>query len=330
MDERYTALLKQPEEWIEAHREEFVTELQALTRIPSVSRADLEEPGAPFGIESRHILDHALRRGRDYGFDTIDHDGYACSICYGDPENAIGLFAHLDVVPAGDDWIYLPFDATYLPEHDAVIGRGADDNKCVAVACLFVMRMLREFGWSLRHGTRLYCRTSEETGMKDMIALLNRVHHFPKLSLIPDSGFPVNYGQKGSVSGDISIPCTGNLLAFDADSARNMIPDTASAVLSEKYKTVMEALSALPAWAEGVLEIVSLHEGVQITAKGHSAQAASLIHKDCFKLKPMMKIILSSSVLLSDQGSFRFAYGRSDSEPATESKYETNSHPQKE
>jgi succinyl-diaminopimelate desuccinylase len=275
MDERYATLLKQTEAWIDAHKDEFVTELQSLTRIPSVSRADLAEPGAPFGKDCRRVLDHALSRGRDYGFETMDHDGYTGSICYGDPENAIGLFAHLDVVPAGDGWIYPPFDAIYLPEHDAVIGRGSDDNKCVAVACLFVMRMLREFGWNLRHGIRLYCGTSEETGMQDMIALLNKGHRFPKLSLVPDSGFPVNYGQKGSVSGDLSIPCSGNLTAFHAGSARNMIPDTASAVLSEEYDAVMKALSALPSWNDGMLEVVSLPEVTQITAKGRSAHAAS-------------------------------------------------------
>lgn len=275
MTERYSALLKQTKEWIEAHRQEFITELQDLTRIPSVSRADLAEPGAPFGKECRRVLDHALARGQHYGFETMDHDGYAGSVCYGDPHNAIGLFTHLDVVPAGDDWIYPPFEATYLPEYDAVIGRGSDDNKCAAVACLFAMRMLREFGWKLRHGIRLYCGTSEETGMQDMIALLEQGHQFPKLSLVPDSGFPVNYGQKGSASGNISIPCTGNLLKFRTGSARNMIPDTAVAVLSNDHNSVAAAMKTLPALQDGKLELTPLPEGTQITAKGRSAHAAS-------------------------------------------------------
>lgn len=272
MNEQYTVLLKKTEEWIETHRGEFVSELQALARIPSVSRADLAEEGAPFGKDCRHVLDHALQRGRDYGFETMDHDGYAGSICYGDPNNAIGLFAHLDVVPAGEDWLYPPFAATYLPEHDAVIGRGADDNKCVAVACLFVMRMLREFGWNLRHGVRLYCGTSEETGMQDMTALLKMGHQFPKLSLVPDSGFPVNFGQKGSASGDISISCEGNLLGFDAGSARNMIPDTAVAVLSDEYERVARAIQP---YVTDSLTLEAIPEGTRITAKGRSAHAAS-------------------------------------------------------
>ena len=35
--------------WIEAHREELIADIQAFARIRSVSRADLAEPGAPFG-----------------------------------------------------------------------------------------------------------------------------------------------------------------------------------------------------------------------------------------------------------------------------------------
>lgn len=274
MNERYLNLLKKTENWIEAHKAEFVSELQAFTRIPSVSRSDLAEKDAPFGQDCRRVLDYALQRGRDYGFETIDHDGYAGSVCYGDPDNAIGLFTHLDVVPAGEDWLYPPFAAVYLPEHDAVIGRGADDNKCVAVACFFVMRMLKEFGWKLRHGIRLYCGTSEETGMQDMIALLDKGHRFPKLSLVPDSGFPVNIGQKGSVSGDLSIPCAGNLLAFRAGTARNKIPDTAEALLSDPYDTVADAWKHTAVAADAI-KIEAAAEGTRITAYGRSAHAAS-------------------------------------------------------
>ncbi len=275
MNERYINLLKQTEKWIEAHRVEFISELQAMTRIPSVSRADLAEEGAPFGRECRRMLDYALERGRYYGFETIDHEGYTGSICYGDPDNAIGLFTHLDVVPAGDGWIYPPFEAVYLPEHDAVIGRGSDDNKCAAVASLFVMRMLREFGWKLRHGIRLYCGTSEETGMQDMIALREKGHQFPKLSLVPDSGFPVNYGQKGSANGDLSISCEGNLVSFDAGSARNALPDLAEAVVAIDEATMRAALAKLdPEWV-GAITVTDCMGATKLTATGKSAHSAS-------------------------------------------------------
>lgn len=275
MNEKMTGLLRQTEEWIEAHRDEFVSELQGMTRIPSVSRADLAQPGAPFGPDCRRMLDYALSRGRDYSFETMDHEGYAGSICLGDPENAIGLFSHLDVVPVGDGWIYPPFGATYLPEHDAVIGRGADDNKSAAVACLFVLRMLREFGWPLKHGVRLYYGLSEETGMQDMIALREKGMKFPRLSLVPDAGFPVNYGQKGSANGDIAIECCGNLLSFDAGTARNVVPDLAECVLSESPETVTKVMDTLDGSITAALTISPCPEGTHITAAGKSAHTAS-------------------------------------------------------
>lgn len=275
MNEKMTKLLQQTEAWIEAHHDEFVKELQDMTRIPSISRADLAEPGAPFGPDCRKMLDYALERGRYYGFETMDHEGYAGSICYGDPDNALGLFAHLDVVPVGDGWIYPPFDGVYLPEHDAIIGRGCDDNKCAAVACLFVMRMLREFQWPLKHGVRLFCGTSEETGMQDMKALVDKGFRFPKLSLVPDAGFPVNHGQKGSANGDISISCEGNLIAFDAGSARNMIPDTAVCVLAADIEAVKQALAKLDEEETKSIAVEAVENGTKLTATGRSGHAMS-------------------------------------------------------
>ena len=267
-------LLAKAEEWIAAHREEFIAELQGIARIPSVSRADLAQPGAPFGPDCRKVLDYALERGRYYGFDTADHDGYAGSITWSDYDHSIGVIAHLDVVPVGDGWVYPTFGATYLPEHDVLIGRGVDDNKSAFVGGLFAMRMLREFGVPMRHGVRLICGTSEETGMQDMAALRQRGHRFPETSLVPDAGFPVNYAQKGMVDGAITTPCEGNLLQLDAGSVRNVIPDEAVCVIAVDVEAVRAAMvNADPADA-ALVEISAVEGGTRIVAKGKSGHAA--------------------------------------------------------
>ena len=267
-------LLAKAEEWIAAHREEFIAELQGIARIPSVSRADLAQPGAPFGPDCRKVLDYALERGRYYGFDTADHDGYAGSITWGDYDHSIGVIAHLDVVPVGDGWVYPTFGATYLPEHDVLIGRGVDDNKSAFVGGLFAMRMLREFGVPMRHGVRLICGTSEETGMQDMAALRQMGHRFPETSLVPDAGFPVNYAQKGMVDGVITTPCEGNLLQLDAGSVRNVIPDEAACVIAVDVEAVRAAMvNADPADA-ALVEISAVEGGTRIVAKGKSGHAA--------------------------------------------------------
>lgn len=265
---------RRADQWLEAHREELIREIQAMVRIPSVSHPEEAKPGAPFGEACRRVLDHALERGRAYGFDTEDLDGYAGVISMGERENAIGMISHLDVVPVGEGWIYPPFEAAYLPEHDAIIGRGADDNKGPAVMSLFVMRMLREWGVPLRHGLALYVGTSEENGMHDMNALREKGHVFPKLSLVPDAGFPVNYGQKGSLNGFISTKVGGNLLAFEAGSAFNVIPDKAECVVAAKEEAVRTALEALPEELKNRLTVETADGGVRILASGQSGHAA--------------------------------------------------------
>lgn len=276
MNEKYTNLLAQAEAWIDAHKDEFISEIQGLVRIPSVSRADLAQPGAPFGPDCRKVLDYALERARFYGFDTVDHDGYAGAVCLGgtDAENSIGMIAHLDVVPVGDGWIYPPFDAVYLPEYDAIVGRGTDDNKGPAVLGLFAMRMLREFGWPLKHSIRLICGMSEETGMQDVTALLEKGEKFPKLTLVPDSGFPVNYAQKGSIGGELEIPCEGNLIAFDAGSVRNVVPDHAECTLTVDAEVVKNAFAALDPELASALTVEASEKGTVITAAGRAAHAA--------------------------------------------------------
>ena len=267
-------LLAKAEEWIAADREEFIAELQGIARIPSVSRADLAQPGAPFGPDCRKVLDYALERGRYYGFDTADHDGYAGSITWGDYDHSIGVIAHLDVVPVGDGWVYPTFGATYLPEHDVLIGRGVDDNKSAFVGGLFAMRMLREFGVPMRHGVRLICGTSEETGMQDMAALRQMGHRFPETSLVPDAGFPVNYAQKGMVDGAITTPCEGNLLQLDAGSVRNVIPDEAACVIAADVEAVRAAMGNVDPADAALVDISAVEGGTRIVAKGKSGHAA--------------------------------------------------------
>ncbi len=274
MNEAYRVLLEKADAWIAAHKEEYITEIQGLARIPSVSRADLAQPGAPFGPDCRRMLDYALERGRHYGFGTADHDGCAGSIYMGDFDNALGVIAHLDVVPEGVDWVYPPYGATYLPEHDVLIGRGVDDNKGSAVAGLFAMRMLQEFGYPLRHGLRLICGTSEETGMQDMQKLAAAGHRFPKTSLVPDAGFPVNYAQKGNVDALITHPCCGNLVAFDAGTVRNAVPAEAVCIVAMDAESVQAALSRLPEDETSMLAVSACEEGTRISAAGKAGHAA--------------------------------------------------------
>lgn len=275
MKKTYTELLAKASAWIEAHKDEYISEVQGLVRIPSVSCAGEAQPGAPFGADCRRVLDYMIERGKYYGFDTADHDGYAVSVSMGDPVDAIGMIAHLDVVPVGDGWVYPPYGATYLAEQDVLVGRGVSDNKSAAVTALFAMRMLREFGWKLKHGLRLICGSSEEIGMQDMKYLVQNGCAFPKISLVPDAAFPVNYGQKGAVDANLAIPCEGNLIQFDAGSVRNVIPDYAKCTVTMEKDAALAAFETLEEETKNRITIEEVVGGVVIAAHGRSGHAAS-------------------------------------------------------
>ena len=270
---KYVELMSRAEEWIQAHRQEMIRELQSWVSFPSVSREDLAVPGMPFGPDCRHMLNHAMARGAYYQFQVEDHQGCACSIRWGG-EDAIGIIAHLDVVPAGEGWVYPPYGASYLPEHDVMIGRGVDDNKGSAIAGLFAMRFLRESGWPMKHGLRLICGTSEETGMQDMQYLKESGMAFPRVSLVPDAGFPVNYGQKGSIDAELHFACEGNLLSFDAGTVRNVIPDKATCTVALPPDAVAQAIMQPDGSLRASVTIEACEGGTRITATGRAGHAA--------------------------------------------------------
>ncbi len=275
MKQAYKELIRKAEAWIAAHKEEYIKEVQGLVRIPSVSKAEEALPCAPFGPDVRHVMDYMMERGRYYGFQVEDHDGYAMSVFMGDPMDAIGMVAHLDVVPVGDGWVYPPFGATYLPERKVIIGRGVGDNKDAAVTALFAMRMLRELNWPLKHGLRILYGGSEETGMQDMKQLVQSGMKFPKISLVPDAAFPVNYAQKGSVDANLSIACEGNLIQLDAGTVRNVIPDLAECTVAIGLTAAEKALEKLDEEQKKRLTLQACEEGTRIAARGRSGHAAS-------------------------------------------------------
>ena len=254
--------------WIDEHQSEIIEELQGFARIRSVSRADLASVRAPYGPEMREMLNHALMRGASFGFDTTDHEGHCGSITWGDPNRAIGIFGHLDVVPEGENWTWPPFAATR--QGDFLIGRGTSDNKSACIIGLMLMRMYKELGISLRHGLRLVCGCSEETGMSDM-EYFAQTQVTPQLSLVPDMRFPVCYAQKGMMKArmDISLG-QAELLSFIGGEAENMVPPRAEAVLSLPAARVAAALSDIPGIA-----VFAIDDGTtRVCATGLAAHAA--------------------------------------------------------
>ena len=261
------AVMVKIKRWAHENLELVVSDLQDFARIPSVSRADLSAPGAPFGPDVKQMLDFAITRAEAYGFQTEDHEGYCVSAWLGDLKNALGIFGHLDVVPVGEGWLYPPFGATRVG--DFLIGRGVHDNKLACAVGLGLLRMFRELELPLRHGIRLVMGGAEETGMRDM-AYFAKTQAMPTASIVPDSAFPANYAQKGMLMATLSMDANGGgLLELTGGAVENMVPPTARAVLSCPVGAARAALSG----AVGV-EVNGANGRTEIIARGMAAHAA--------------------------------------------------------
>lgn len=278
------------DQWLTDHREEMIDELKLWVSQPSVSRADLGAEGAPFGPDCRKMLDLALERGRHYGFDTKDYDGYCGSILSGEgnPENEIGFVLHLDVVPEGDHWIYQPYQPVVKDGY--MIGRGCSDNKGPAILCLNVMRFFKENQIPLKHSLRLMGGCAEETGMADFEHYINVLHGpIPQFSLVADASFPACFAQKGGFDAAFVIPAGKNILSFDAGLVRNAVPDTATAVISgislEEVQSIIseidreEVRSTIPENdKEEVQGTISKNEKVSVEATDKADQVKIIGH----------------------------------------------------
>ncbi len=182
--------------WLDEHRDEIVAELMSLVRIPSV-RGDAAD-GAPFGVECRRALEASAQLLADRGFAAkIEAErGYALARSEGEGKT-IALLAHVDVVPAEDDWIYTsPFEP--IIQNGVLIGRGSGDNKAGVMACICAMRMVRELGLPVRSNLIAVFGANEETGMADIQAFVAH-EPMPDISLIPDGYFPCSLGERSKL-----------------------------------------------------------------------------------------------------------------------------------
>ncbi len=191
------------EKWWEDHFDEYFKVLSDYVSIKSIAipSADIDKP---FGAECRRMLDHMHRVMQDYGLDArIYNSVFAEGRIKGSGKNSktVAVVCHGDVVPAENGWEKDPF--TLYRKDDHLVGRGTTDNKGAAVAVLFSLRCLLENGWRPKNDFVLRIGCAEEIGMKDVPL----AYDMPPadFTLVPDSGFPIAFGEKGSVKASFSL-----------------------------------------------------------------------------------------------------------------------------
>lgn len=188
------ALIKQLDREIENAREALTQDVIRLVHIKSVKGAP--QPGAPFGYGPQKVLDTVLEMGEQEGFYPTDYEVGVVSLSLKEGAPDVGIWLHGDVVPEGEGWNYPPYDPTAYK--GCIIGRGATDNKGQLCAIFHLLKIFKRLGIQLNYNPALFVGSNEETGMEDVQAFLKQ-YEPPRLSLVPDSSFPVGYGGKGAL-----------------------------------------------------------------------------------------------------------------------------------
>lgn len=245
MEKWYPAVV----DYIQSHRDEIVSDLMTLARIPSISRAGKD--GLPFGKNVDDVLNAAAVMFERNGIPmAVRHqDGYAVGGYEGEGDG-IGIFGHADVVPANDDWVKTtPFEP--IEENGILYGRGVGDNKAGVIGSLYALCALKAAGVRLKSRITVYVGGSEETGMQDMDAFVKN-ERMPAICLVPDSGFPVSVGEKGILRVDCrsKVPLR-DVKKLDGGKAYNVVLDRVDVELASGEKLTVEGLTSHAAHPEG-------------------------------------------------------------------------------
>ncbi len=189
------ALLKQIDQKIEECRAQLAQDTIKLIAVRSVQGEPL--PGAPFGEGPRAMLDAVVQMGEQEGFVPTRYTDSVISIAAQEGEPDLGIWLHGDVVHEGEGWNFDPYRA--VEYKGCIVGRGATDNKGQLCAIFHLLKIFRDLNIPLRYKTALFVGSNEESGKNDVKDFMTK-YRPPRLSLVPDSSFPVGYGGKGGLN----------------------------------------------------------------------------------------------------------------------------------
>lgn len=233
-------------DYIQNHKKEIAETLKQLVEIPSV--IGKAEKNAPFGRNCADVLKLTEELYSNNGFETeLDQNSGYLLAYYGKGEKSLGLFAHADVVPVDDEWVFTnPFKP--LEKDGFIIGRGVTDDKAAVVISLYCAKILKELNIPFNSRLVMFTGANEESGMDDIRAYV-KSHKAPDFSLVCDAAFPLFRGDKGI----LHFMATSNkkmeeVTDFYGGQAYNIVLGKASAVIGGKTVTAngMSRHAALP------------------------------------------------------------------------------------
>lgn len=209
--------------WLEEKEAQMIEDIGALVGFESVADGRHVE-------ECSGVMEQMAEFARRDGMEVVRHGDHCLSITMGSADKEIGIWNHLDVVPAEGEWIYTPFS---LQRKDGfLIGRGVQDNKGPAIAVYYAMRWCKENKMLENIRVRQILGVREEVDMED-VRYYVRNCPVPDHSFVADCRFPVCCGEKGICRVELeTIKASGQFIRLEGGTACNIVPEKAEAVLS--------------------------------------------------------------------------------------------------
>lgn len=215
----------------------FLLDLEKLISYKTVgiSPETKTSENMPFGKECSLALNYFLDVAKRMGFNTINYDGYAGEVFFGEGEE-IGIIGHLDVVPEGNGWKTNPFSLTI--KNKKLYGRGVVDDKLPILLCLYALNSAKNSGVKFNKKIRLFVGLNEETGWRDLEYLKSKTV-MPAYGFSPDGDFPLSYAEKGIYYLVFKLPKLKNFTSLSGGVAVNAVCDYAKI---KPLKTIDEKL----------------------------------------------------------------------------------------
>lgn len=255
-------------------QDELIGNLQELVQINSVLDESTTSSDAPFGEGPKKALDWMLKQGEEQGLKTKNIDNMVGYIEMGEGEELVGILCHVDVVPAGSDWVHPPFGAVI--EDGKLFGRGSIDDKGPTMAAWLAMKMVKDAGIKLDRRVRMIVGSDEESGFRCVKRYVEK-EEMPTLGFAPDADFPIINAEKGiaelSFHQQAKSQENEQLVSFHAGHRINMVPDFAEAIVRnvpEEFELTFKAYLKV-AELEGSIE--EYKNGYKLSVKGRSAHA---------------------------------------------------------
>ena len=259
---------KQIHDYILKNKVEIVEVFKEIVRIPSV-RGEIT-PGAPFGKACADVLEYTEKLYRENGFETeYDREGGYLLSNYGNGTKSLGLFAHADVVPVGNDWVLTkPF--VPIEKDGFLIGRGVLDDKSAIIISLYCMKMLKEL--DIPFNSQLVCFTgaNEESGMEDISSYVKK-HKAPDFSLVCDTAFPLYHGNKGMLQ--FTAVCNEPLESIKEISGSN-VKGAITAKVEVKLDYTDELYADIKMYENENISVISENNEIIIKSYGVSKHTA--------------------------------------------------------